>query len=134
MAIFKQKYIESLEYDCIESYDDFVSYKFENLNPQQQRMACDQLLDKIKDIKNGKYDSVFEKEFHETISNGFNITDDGAKVIGFTPEEYVRFILEDEEHEGGALFLYDIKYTMDGDKPVVTLDIDNDYIWWQESD
>ncbi len=122
-TLFRNDYCAQLEYDGIDQEEM-------ELDDKQLKLAKKALKEKIKKIKNGDYDNIFEKTLKEEVETNIKFSK-GETLGGLVPEEFLDFIFKSDN---GAMYFFDMSIEWDNDKPVIKLDLDNNEIDWQAFD
>lgn len=125
VQLLKEEYIAQMDFINLE---DLMEEQNLNLNDKQKDDFFELLAQKVKDIRNGKYDEVFIRELQEEIK--CDIDSENKMLGGMTPREYLGYILSEE----GALFFFDIEAKVENGELKVIFDIDRNELDWQAFD
>lgn len=124
---FKEAYISQFQ-----SLDIDVQIAEANLtlSDKQIEIVKSELDAKIADIKDGKYDAVFESVFKDEVKTEIEMSNNHA-VGGMSPDEYLNLLFDSSD---GAMFFFALSVNIENDVPIVKLDIDDGEIEWQPFD
>ncbi|MDE6200890.1 MAG: hypothetical protein K2M47_03305 [Clostridiales bacterium] len=124
---FKESYISQLQFLNI---DEKIAETNLTLTDKQKEIVKSELDTKIADIKEGKYNKVFESVFKDEVKTEIEMSDNNA-VGGMSPDEYLNLLFDSSN---GAMFFFAISIDIENDVPIVKLDIDDGEIDWQPFD